>query len=58
VLTEGILIYCADHDRRVDFEVAVRKRYFDFQPVAARLHREIAKRMLEGGLRYGQKGNR
>jgi predicted nucleotidyltransferase len=58
ILTEGVLIYCADHDHRVAFEVAVRKRYFDFQPVAARLHENIMRRMRQGGLRYGQNRNR
>jgi hypothetical protein len=52
------LIYCADHDHRVAFEVAVRKRYFDYQPVLARLQSEIMQRMLQGGLRYGEKRNR
>jgi len=58
ILTEGILLYCADHDRRVAFEVSTRKRYFDFQPLAARLRRRILARIRERGLRYGQTRNR
>jgi uncharacterized protein len=33
ILTEGILIYSRNEHARVDFEVGIRKRYFDFMPV-------------------------
>lgn len=33
ILTEGILVYSRDESARVDFEVLVRKKYFDFMPV-------------------------
>lgn len=33
VLTEGILLYCADDNFRVTYETQTRKSYFDFQPV-------------------------
>jgi predicted nucleotidyltransferase len=32
VITEGILIYCMDDDERIDFEMNVRRLYFDFLP--------------------------
>ncbi len=33
ILTEGILIYSRNENARVEFEVGIRKRYFDFMPV-------------------------
>jgi predicted nucleotidyltransferase len=39
VVQEGILLYEGDRARRVAFEVATRKRYFDFAPVARRLQK-------------------
>jgi len=33
IVTEGILIYSRNENARVDFEVGIRKRYFDFMPV-------------------------
>ena len=32
VITEGILIYCMNDDKRIDFEMNVRRLYFDFLP--------------------------
>lgn len=58
ILGESILLYCLDDDHRVAFEVNTRKRYFDFQPLAARLRQRILARIREKGLRYGQTRNR
>lgn len=33
ILTQGILVYSRDENSRVDFEVHVLKKYFDFMPV-------------------------
>ena len=47
ILTEGVLVYCADESRRVAFEVLLRKQYFDFLPLIRRHRRayiESAKR--------------
>lgn len=33
ILTEGILVYSRDEAARVEFEVQMRKKYFDFMPV-------------------------
>lgn len=33
ILTEGILIYSKNENVRVEFEIGIRKRYFDFMPV-------------------------
>jgi predicted nucleotidyltransferase len=57
ILAESILLYCVDHDHRVAFEVNTRKRYFDFQPLAARLRQRILARIREKGLHYGQTRN-
>ena len=57
MLTEGILVYCADESRRVAFEVLLRKQYFDFLPII-RSHRrayiESEKRKRNHHGRYGQ----
>jgi predicted nucleotidyltransferase len=37
IARQGILLYERDRGRRIAFEVATRKRYFDFAPVARRL---------------------
>lgn len=39
VLTEGQLLYSRDEDRRVEYEVHTRTRYFDFQPVLEMMRR-------------------
>jgi predicted nucleotidyltransferase len=33
IITHGLLLYSADEEARVRYEVGIRKRYFDFQPV-------------------------
>lgn len=46
VVTEGVLIYEADPERRVDFETGTRRLYFDFLPFIERDAREA---LLSGG---------
>lgn len=36
IVQEGILLYSRNKDRRVAFEVLVRKKYFDYLPTARR----------------------
>jgi uncharacterized protein len=50
VLTRGQLLYSKDEGFRVAYEVSIRKRYFDFQPVL-KLMREAYFARLEAGLR-------
>jgi predicted nucleotidyltransferase len=37
VVTHGVLLYSADEDARVEYEIGIRTRYFDFQPVLERM---------------------
>ncbi len=53
IVQEGILIYERDRVRRIAFEVATRKRYFDFAPVARRLRDAFLQRVHREGLLYG-----
>jgi predicted nucleotidyltransferase len=46
VVTEGILLYDADPEGRVDFETSTRRLYFDFLPFIERDAREA---LLRGG---------
>lgn len=54
VVQEGILLYSRDKDTRVAFEVAVRKRYFDYLPTRERMERAFLRHIRERGLRHGQ----
>lgn len=53
ILQEGILVYEANHQVRVEFEVATRKRYFDFAPIEKRLRDSLLHRVQERGLLSG-----
>ncbi len=53
IIQNGIRIYEQDHAQRVAFEVATRKRYFDFAPVAKRLQAAFLEHVREKGLRHG-----
>jgi hypothetical protein len=37
IVTQGVLLYSADEDARVAYELRIRKRYFDFQPVLTKM---------------------
>jgi len=39
VITEGILFYCIDDDARIDFEMIIRRLYFDFLPFIKKYQR-------------------
>jgi uncharacterized protein len=45
IVNRGALIYCSDEEKRVDFEVMTRKKYFDFLPVLQMHRRAFMKRM-------------
>lgn len=53
IVQHGILLYERDQARRIAFEVATRKRYFDFAPVAHRLRDAFLQRVYREGLLYG-----
>ena len=40
IITEGLLLYCRDESARVEFEVQIRQKYFDFLPVIEQYHQE------------------
>ncbi|MGD9099285.1 MAG: nucleotidyltransferase domain-containing protein [Anaerolineae bacterium] len=54
IVQKGILLYERDRARRVAFEVATRKLYFDFAPVAHRLQLAFLKRVHKEGLLKSQ----
>lgn len=53
IVQQGVLLYERDRARRIAFEVATRKRYFDFVPVARRLRDAFLQRVHREGLLYG-----
>lgn len=54
VLTEGILLYSRNEEFRVDYEVYIRKMYFDFLPVAKMMRDAFWGQMKEEGLSGGK----
>ena len=54
IIQEGILLYSRDKDRRVAFEVLIRKKYFDYRPTAERMQRAFLDHIRRKGLSYGQ----
>ena len=58
IVQEGVLLYERDRVRRVAFEVATRKRYFDFAPAARRLRDAFLQHIRREGLLHGQLGRR
>jgi predicted nucleotidyltransferase len=48
VLKHGKILYCSDGHARVDFEVAVLRRYFDIQPQWKVYYHFLMKRIKEG----------
>jgi len=53
ILQEGVLVYEGNHQARVEFEVATRKRYFDFAPVAKRLQEALLDHVHREGILNG-----
>ena len=54
VLTEGVLLFSRDEEFRVDYEVYMRKMYFDFLPVAKMMREEFFRQLKEEGLTGGK----
>ena len=50
IVQEGILVYERDRVHRIAFEVATRKRYLDFAPVARRLRDAFLEHVHREGL--------
>jgi len=53
ILQEGVMVYEGNHQARVDFEVATRRRYFDFAPVAERLQEALLDHVHREGILNG-----
>ncbi|MBS0013418.1 MAG: hypothetical protein KFF46_05545 [Desulfobacterales bacterium] len=47
IVTEGLLLYCRDESARVEFEVQIRKKYFDFLPVIEQYHQEYLNKVRQ-----------
>ena len=48
IVTEGILIYSKDDSLRVEFEINVRRAFFDFNPFIKRYHKAYLARISNG----------
>lgn len=53
IVQEGVLIYERSRANRIAFEVATRKRYFDFAPIARRLRDAFLERVRREGIFRG-----
>lgn len=53
IIQQGVLLYERDRRSRVAFEVQLRKRYFDFAPVAHTLREAFLDRVQNRGLLHG-----
>ncbi len=53
ILREGLCLYARDQAQRVEFESLVRRKYFDYQPVAQRMQRAFLDRVRRTGLKRG-----
>jgi hypothetical protein len=56
VLTDGLLIYSRDEKFRVNYEVSVRMRYFDFLPVINQMRAAFFEHLRTKGLSSGKAG--
>jgi uncharacterized protein len=54
VLTNGMLVYSRDEGFRVDYEVSVRKKYFDFLPTQEMMQKSFFQHVLKDGLVNGK----
>ena len=54
IIQEGLLLYSRDKDRRLAFEILTRKKYFDYQPTAARMQQAFLSHIRRKGLSGGQ----
>jgi len=58
VLRYGHLVYEANHQARVDFEVQTHQAYFDFQPYRDTYHQKLLSRIREGTFANQYHGHR
>jgi predicted nucleotidyltransferase len=54
IIQKGVRLYERDRQRRIAFEVATRKRYFDFAPIAQRLRDAFLEHVRQRGLGRGK----
>lgn len=54
IVQQGVLIFERDRASRVAFEVATRKRYFDFAPIAHRLQDAFLEHVHREGILHGR----
>lgn len=54
IIQKGVRLYERDRQHRIAFEVATRKRYFDFAPVARRLRDAFLEHVRQEGLLHGR----
>jgi predicted nucleotidyltransferase len=54
IVQEGVLLYNRDKDCRIAFEILTRKKYFDYQPIAAWMERAFLDHIRQKGLSRGQ----
>jgi predicted nucleotidyltransferase len=54
IVQKGVRLYERDRQHRIAFEVATRKRYFDFAPVARRLRDAFLEHVHREGLLHGR----
>ncbi len=57
IIQKGILLYSRDKERRIGFEILTRKKYFDYQPTAARMEQAFLDHIRKKGLSHGQSKN-
>jgi predicted nucleotidyltransferase len=50
VVSEGVLVYSRDEEKRIAFEVATRMRYFDYLPIHQELQARFFQDLRERGL--------
>ena len=53
ILREGMCPYARDPAQRGEFESLVRRKYFDYQPIAQRMQRAFLDRVRRQGLKRG-----
>ena len=58
VLRDGILIYCHDHEARIEFYLHTVNAYLDFKPMLMRHERAILEKASKGELLSGHNPHR
>ena len=58
IIQEGTLLYSRDKERRITFEILIRKKYFDYRPTATRMQQAFLEHIHQKGLfQHGQSKN-